>query len=51
MSVPATWTDVVAPDPVVQLAAGRSLFRAVDLIELARLVEDLRQVGVKEITP
>jgi len=51
VSVPATWTDVVAPDPVVQLAAGRSLFRAVDLIELAQLVEGLRRAGVKEIIP
>ena len=51
VSVPATWTDVVAEDPVVQMAAGRSLFRAADLIELVRLVEDLRRAGVKEITP
>src|SRR5579859_6019233 len=26
-SLPATWTDVVAPDPFVVLAAGRSYFR------------------------
>jgi len=51
VSVPATWTDVVAEDPVVQMAAGRSLFRAADLIELVRLVEDLRRAGVNEITP
>jgi len=51
VSVPASWTDVVAEDPLVHLAAGRSLFRAVDLIELAQLVERLRRAGVKEITP
>ena len=51
VSVPASWTDVVAEDPLVQLAAGRSLFRAVDLIELAQLVERLGRAGVKEITP
>ena len=51
VSVPASWTDVVAEDPLVQLAAGRSLFRVVDLIELAQLVERLCRAGVKEITP
>jgi hypothetical protein len=51
VSVPASWTDVVAEDPLVQLAAGRSLFRAVDLIELAQLVERLGRASVKEMTP
>jgi len=50
VSVPATWTDIVAEDPVVQLAAGRALFRALDLIELAQLVRCLRAAAVKEIT-
>ena len=40
----------MAEDPVVQLAAGRSFFRAMDLIELAQLVKDLRAACVKEIT-
>jgi hypothetical protein len=35
---------------VAQLAAGRSLFRAMDLIELAQLVKGVRRAGVKEIT-
>jgi hypothetical protein len=43
VSVPASWTDVVAVDPVVQLAAGRALFRARDLLELAQLMEGLRR--------
>ena len=51
VSVPASWTDVIAEDPWVQLAAGRSLFRAIDLIELAQLVKSLRAADVKEITP
>ena len=51
VSVPASWTDVIAEDPVVRLAAGRSLFRATDLIELAQLVKGLCAPGVKEITP
>ena len=49
MSVPATWTDIIGEDPVVQLAAGRALFRATDLIELAQLLKGLRGRHVKEI--
>lgn len=49
VSVPANWTDIVAEDPVVQLAAGRAVFRAVDLIELAQLTQRLRGPAVKEI--
>jgi len=37
----------MAEDPVVELAAGRSWFRAVDLIELAQLVKGLWAGGVK----
>ena len=48
VSVPASWTDIIAEDPVVQLAAGRALFRAPDLIELAQLLKGLRGQGVKE---
>jgi hypothetical protein len=51
VSVPATWTDMVAEDAVVRVGVGRSLFRAGDLLELARLVESLRHKDVKEITP
>jgi Family of unknown function (DUF5372) len=47
VSVPASWTDIVAEDPVVQVAAGRSLFRAMDLIELTQLLKVLRSGGVK----
>ncbi len=48
-SVPATWTDIIVEDPVVQLAAGRALFRASDLIELAQLLKGLRGQHVKAI--
>jgi Family of unknown function (DUF5372) len=51
VSVPASWTDVVPEDPLLQLAAGRSLFRVSDLVELARVVEESRRNRVKEITP
>jgi hypothetical protein len=37
-SLPTSWTDAGAVDPFVALAAGRSLFRVADLIELARLI-------------
>ena len=42
MSLPARWTDVLSPDPLVALSQGRSPFRVDDLLELAEL---LRQVG------
>ena len=50
VSVPAAWTDIIAGDPVVELAAGRALFRATDLIELAQLLKGLRSQHVKVIT-
>ena len=37
-SVPARWTSVEAEDPFVVMAAGRSRFRVVDLIDLAALL-------------
>jgi hypothetical protein len=40
-SVPAGWTDVIAPDPFVVVAAGRSPLRVAELLALAALVEDL----------
>lgn len=39
VSVRTSWTDVGAQDPFVVLAAGRSHFRPVDLLELAALVD------------
>src|SRR5437763_7105817 len=51
VSVPASWTDIIAVDPVVQVAAGRALFRVKDLLELAQLVQRLRGPAVKEISP
>ena len=41
-SLPATWTDVVAPDPFVVVAAGRSYFRPKDLVQLALLLRSLK---------
>jgi len=38
VSIPAAWTDVVTPDPLVILSASRSAFRLEDLLELTRLL-------------
>jgi hypothetical protein len=42
-TLPASWTDVVPPDPFVVIAAGRSAFRVVDLVALAALVDCLQR--------
>ena len=44
LSLPAHWTSVDAEDPCIIVGAGRSHFRAADLIDLAALVATL-QVG------
>ena len=44
-SLPASWTDAGAVDPFVAIAAGRSLFRIVDLIELAQLIGEWKLGG------
>ena len=55
--LPAAWTDVVAPDAFVVMAAGRCEFRIADLLAAADLIEALRRPavegggGVKEISP
>jgi Family of unknown function (DUF5372) len=40
-SVPPQWTDVVAPDPEIVIGEHRALFRMADLLELARLIDQL----------
>lgn len=57
-SLPAEWTDVVAADPFVVVAAGRSPFHIAGLLELSELVLRMtpRQsvsgsTGVKRTTP
>ena len=41
-AIPARWTSVIAPDPVVELSGGRAPFRAADLLGLALLLEALQ---------
>jgi hypothetical protein len=45
VALPASWTDILAEDPFVAVAAGRALFRAEDLLDLARLVLCLSSGG------
>jgi hypothetical protein len=40
-SLPAGWTDAVAPDPFVALSGGRSAFRVADLVALGNLIDGL----------
>ena len=42
-SLPARWTSAVADDPLVVIAAGRSLFRVPDLLELVDLVRGAKR--------
>ena len=46
-SLPTGWTDAAAPDVFVVMAAGRSPFRAEDLLGLAELIERARPRGCK----
>lgn len=40
--IPLEWTSLAAEDPLVVLTAGRAWFRVGELLELARLVENLK---------
>jgi Family of unknown function (DUF5372) len=40
-SVPPQWTDLVAPDPEMVIGESRAPFRVADLLELARLLDQL----------
>ena len=42
-SLPARWTDTVAANPFVVVAAGRALVRAADMVALAKLVGGARR--------
>ena len=42
-TIPVTWTSLISADPVVVFGGGRSPFKLVDLLELARLVEALQE--------
>lgn len=48
-ALPASWTDVVAADPFVAVAAGRAPFRANDLLELVELIHCLPVKGSNNV--
>jgi hypothetical protein len=43
--VPASWTDVVSPDPFVLVSDSRSCFRVADLLRLIELVAEVVKGG------
>lgn len=45
--LPARWTSLGAVDPLVELSAGRSLFRVDDLLRLSELVAEIGVAGQK----
>jgi Family of unknown function (DUF5372) len=47
--LPAGWTDAVARDPFVTVAAGRSALRVEDLLALAHLLHGLRDARSEEV--
>jgi hypothetical protein len=49
IALPASWTDVVAADPLVSMGEGRALFRADDLFALAGLVRRLSSRGNNDV--
>jgi len=42
-SVPLQWTDLAVPDPEIVLGQQRAPFRVADLLELSRLVGEMRE--------
>jgi len=45
--MPATWTDIQGPDPLLVISAGRSCFRVEDLLGLVALMAELETEGCK----
>jgi hypothetical protein len=50
-AIPRDWTSMAAADPFVSMAAGRSCFRIVDLLELAKMIAREKEWSVKGIMP
>ncbi|MBM4366453.1 MAG: hypothetical protein FJ102_09570 [Deltaproteobacteria bacterium] len=43
VGIPKSWTSLAAVDPLEEVAAGRSWFRADDLVRLAEMVARMRR--------
>jgi hypothetical protein len=41
-SMPATWTSINPVDPFVEVSGGRSPFRVTDLLELSRMIGEVK---------
>jgi hypothetical protein len=51
VSLPAEWTDAVAADPFLVVAAGRSPFHVEGLLELSELVAGWPAAGTAAVKP
>jgi hypothetical protein len=51
VSLPAEWTDVVAEDPFVVVAAGRSPFHVDGLLKLSAMLEQKAGEGSAALSP
>ncbi|MGO8950624.1 MAG: DUF5372 family protein [Ktedonobacterales bacterium] len=49
-ALPAAWTSLVPPDPIVALANGEAAFRVADLLELSRLLHRIQQEREEDTT-
>ena len=47
--MPANWTDMVPPDPFVELSARRSLFRLEDLDRLCQIIENIAGGTIEKV--
>ena len=47
--MPANWTDMVAPDPFVEISSGRSLFRLEYLDRLCHIIENIAGGTIEKV--
>ena len=46
--MPIFWTNYAPDDPFIRISEGRALFRAEDLLELHKVIHDLKEKRDKE---
>jgi hypothetical protein len=47
--MPAAWTSVGLIDPFVEVSEGRSPFRIADLLELSRIIHEIKICNAKNV--
>ena len=47
ISLPARWTNVLPPEPLVAMGRGRSAFRVDDLLQLTQLIHQIEHQAAK----